>query len=86
MQSVRARLEGYEAQNLAPYSTKSSETKGRVYPERESDYQTAFQHDRQRIMGTAAFRRLGYKTHCFGPEQDYYRTCLTHTLEAIRYG
>jgi len=71
-----------ETANLADYAVKSSETKGRKYPEMEHSLRTPFQRDRDRIIHSTAFRRLEYKTQVFiYYEGDYYRNRLTHTLE-----
>jgi len=70
---------------LAPYAMKSEESKGRVYPEDEHLYRSNYQRDRDRVVHSAAFRRLEYKTQVFvNHEGDYYRTRLTHTIEVAQ--
>jgi dGTPase len=84
---TREKLEALEDQNVAVYGLHSKNSKGRLYPENEPDYRTAFQRDRDRILHTTAFRRLEYKTQVFiNFEGDYYRTRLTHTLEVTQLG
>lgn len=83
----REKLETLEQQSLAPYALKSATSRGRIYPESESTFRTAFQRDRDRIIHTTAFRRLEYKTQVFVfYEGDHYRTRLTHTLEVAQLG
>jgi dGTPase len=83
----RPQLEELESLTLAPYAQKSARSKGRVYPEAESETRTAYGRDRDRIIHTTAFRRLEYKTQVFVYyEGDHYRTRLTHTLEVSQLG
>ncbi|MGA2774778.1 MAG: deoxyguanosinetriphosphate triphosphohydrolase [Candidatus Omnitrophota bacterium] len=75
----------YEDVFLAPYAMKSCNSKGRKYPEKEHAYRSVYQRDRDRIIHSAAFRRLEYKTQVFvNHEGDYYRTRLTHTIEVAQ--
>ncbi len=82
MSSMKNYLKKFEDTYLARYAMKSHESRGRQYPEKEHPYRSAYQRDRDRIIHSAAFRRLEYKTQVFvNHEGDYYRTRLTHTLE-----
>ncbi len=85
MISLRSAQELRERSFCAPYALLSENSRGRVHPEKECDYRTAFQRDRDRIIHSKAFRRLEYKTQVFAYyEGDHYRTRLTHTLEAAQ--
>jgi len=71
-----------DSRELAPYACRSAESRGRLHGEPESATRDCFQRDHDRIIHSAAFRRLQYKTQVFvNHEGDFYRTRLTHTLE-----
>jgi dGTPase len=82
LSSIRESLEQRERETLAAQAAKSADSRGRLKPEPEDDIRPAFQHDRDRIIHSKAFRRLKHKTQVFfAPAGDHYRTRLTHTLE-----
>ena len=75
-------LQQREQALLAPYAMHSCETAGREHDERLHPYRGPYQRDRDRIVHSAAFRRLSGKMQVFtGERGDYHRTRLTHTME-----
>jgi len=80
--NIRQELEAIEHETFAPYAKFSDASRGRRKNERECDYRTAYQRDRDRIIHCKSFRRLKHKTQVFlSPAGDHFRTRMTHTLE-----
>lgn len=74
---------------LADYAIKNMDytPSSRLVPEDfpKDDTRTPFQHDRDRIIHSRAFRRLRGKTQVFQANiGDHYRTRLSHTLEVAQ--
>lgn len=67
---------------LAPYAQHSVASLGRKHLEAVHSYRGPFQRDRDRIIHSAAFRKLSHKTQVYtGELDDFHRNRLTHTLE-----
>jgi len=82
MEITPVSIDARERALLAPYAMPSAQSAGREHPEPEHPYRGPFQRDRDRIVHSAAYRRLSAKTQVFtGDLGDYHRTRLTHTIE-----
>jgi dGTPase len=69
----------------ALYAADPAFSRGRLLPEEPSPRRNDFRRDCDRLIHSAAFRRLKHKTQVFvSHEGDHYRTRLTHTLEVAQ--
>lgn len=79
----REEIEKNEEKILASYATFSKNSKWRKVEEKEDQFRTCFQRDKDRILHTKSYRRLDWKTQVFSAQtkSDHARNRLLHTNE-----
>lgn len=82
---LEARGGGSDQAGLAPYAASESNSLGRQHPEPPDEFRTLYQRDCDRIIHSAAFRSLEYKTQVMVNHADgSFRTRLTHSIEVAK--
>ncbi len=70
---------------LKAYAASDASSRGRIHEEPDATMRGVYQRDRDRVIHSAAFRRLEYKTQVFvNHEGDMFRTRLTHSIEVAQ--
>ena len=81
---LREQREDLERRLYVPEASFADGAGDRVRPEEPDLFRTCFERDRDRIVHSAAFRRLAGKTQVVVYPTDHQRTRLTHALEVAQ--
>ena len=83
-EATKAKIRMLQAERdkiLSVNATKCSQSKGRVFTEKDGDIRNCFQRDMGRIIYSQAFRRLKHKTQVFfNPSNDHICSRLEHVI------
>ena len=82
----RDQREALEHLTLVPEASHAVGAGTRERPEEPDEFRTCFERDRDRIVHSAAFRRLAGKTQVVVYPTDHQRTRLTHAVEVAQAG
>lgn len=73
------------SQDVAPYAVRRETARGRLYAEDDAPTRSAWQRDRDRVIHSAGFRTLQYKTQVFiNHEGDFFARASRTRLRSRR--